>query len=66
VKLQEIHNAGILHGDLRLQNLLLDKSGRGTIIDFDQARKETNSAMMERECVQLRQILEETNGPIGV
>jgi serine/threonine protein kinase len=66
VKLQEIHDAGILHGDLRLQNLLLDKSGRGTIIDFDQARKEPNSAMMERERVQLRQILEETNGPIGV
>src|ERR1700734_549889 len=35
--LRSIHMAGVHHGDLRYENLLIDASGEVAIIDFDQA-----------------------------
>ena len=34
-----IHEVGILHGNLRLENLLVNDSGRVAIVDFDEAQK---------------------------
>jgi RIO-like serine/threonine protein kinase len=58
-RLKEIHEAGVLHGDLRLQNLLIDENGRGTIIDFDQSRRTSSQSAMERERARLRELLDQ-------
>ncbi len=55
--LQEIHKVGILHDDVRYQNLLIDKWGHGSIIDFDQAKKSSSSKAMEEELLHLVDLL---------
>jgi len=61
-RLKEIHEAGVLHGDLRLQNLLIDENGQGTIIDFDQSRRTSSKSAMEKERACLRELLDKKNG----
>jgi len=56
--LQDIHKAGVLHCDLRPQNLLVDKFGKATIIDFDQSRRDTSNTDKKRECAELIHILD--------
>ena len=58
VTLEDIHRAGVLHGDLRPQNLLVDGHGKATIIDFDQSEREASKRDMEREIADLVHILD--------
>lgn len=53
-----MHDAKVLHGDLRLENLLVQDSGDVVIIDFDQAKLEAEDGFGEEYEV-LRSLLEE-------
>jgi RIO-like serine/threonine protein kinase len=55
--LQEIHKAGILHGDIRRQNLLIDDWGHASIVDFDRSVKESSTKAKEQEFQQLCDLL---------
>jgi len=55
--LEEIHKAGVLHGDLRHENLLVDELGRTAIIDFDQSEKTSSAEAMEWEMEELANLL---------
>jgi RIO-like serine/threonine protein kinase len=55
--LQEIHKAGILHGDIRRQNLLIDDYGHASIVDFDRSVKRSSAEAMEQEFQQLCDLL---------
>jgi serine/threonine protein kinase len=60
--LECIHDAGIVHGNLGLDNLLIDDAGEVAIVDFEQARFscDTNKHYSERQSLisilRLRQI----------
>jgi tRNA A-37 threonylcarbamoyl transferase component Bud32 len=55
--LKRIHRAGVLHGDIRLENLCLKDSGQTCIIDFTHGKK--NPSMKEKywELNKLRKLL---------
>lgn len=55
--LQEIHKVGILHDDIRCENLLIDSWGHASIIDFDQAKKSSSARAMEEEFLHLIDLL---------
>jgi len=55
--LQEIHKVGILHDDIRCENLLIDNRGHASIIDFDQAKKSSSAKAMEEEFLHLVDLL---------
>ena len=57
--LEEIHNIGILHGDIRAQNILLDRSEtmRAYFIDFAFLRKSDCKDAFEEEKEELRNLL---------
>ena len=55
--LKKIHKAGVLHGDLRRENLLVDRLGRIAIIDFDQSKKTSLAEAMEWEIEELADLL---------
>jgi tRNA A-37 threonylcarbamoyl transferase component Bud32 len=55
--LKEIHKANILHGDICLQNLLINPKGHAVIIDFDRVRKTSSTKAKEEECKQLLDVL---------
>jgi len=56
--LQEIHKVGILHDDIRCQNLLIDDLGHASIIDFDQAKKSSSAKAMGAELLHLVDLLD--------
>jgi serine/threonine protein kinase len=56
--LKAIHAAGVLHGDIRSPNLLIDEFGESSIIDFDQAEKNDSEDAQESEFRRLSSILE--------
>jgi hypothetical protein len=56
--LKSIHNAGIIHGNLRRDNLLVNDTGEVAIVDFDQARLSYDTKEYERERQSLVDILE--------
>ncbi|KAF9012952.1 hypothetical protein BDZ89DRAFT_1142694 [Hymenopellis radicata] len=47
--LEKIHDRGVLHGDIRSWNLLLDNDSHANIIDFDQAELMTSELHRKRE-----------------
>jgi serine/threonine protein kinase len=47
--LKAIHDAGIVHGNLQLNNLLINDSGDVGIVDFDHARLSYDTKEHERE-----------------
>jgi len=55
--LQEIHEVGILHDDIRCENILIDNLGHASIIDFDQAKKSSSAKAMEEEFLHLVHLL---------
>ena len=55
----EIHHADILHGDLRLDNILVIDSGL-TIIDFSHSRVCVNQDAKKKEYLELRTLLDST------
>ena len=56
--LRSIHDAGVLHGDLRLDNLLVKDTKDVTIIDFDRAVLHADDAKKEEEFQSLLELLE--------
>ena len=65
----ELHGQGTLHGDIRLNNLLLDSSGAVYIIDFDRADVDVGEKQFKEEMDELADLLdngdEENNGDKG-
>lgn len=55
--LSMIHKAGILHGDIRHQNLMLDNQGRPHIIDFNLSMKCDEKSAFEEELKELADLL---------
>jgi len=47
--LQSIHDAGVLHGDIRPENMLVGPEHKLFIIDFDRARFTEDVARVEDE-----------------
>jgi len=56
--LKNIHAAGVIHGDIRSPNLLIDKFGEVAIIDFDRAEKNESKTARKAEFKALTRILE--------
>ena len=64
---RRLHDAGVLHGDIRTHNLLLDPSGAFYIIDFDQAEVDPDESEYEfkaemRELTALLYVEEDEDG----
>ncbi|KAJ7147738.1 hypothetical protein C8R43DRAFT_1237227 [Mycena crocata] len=55
--IDDIHRAGVLHGDIRPANLLLDNE-KATIIDFDRAELDPSAPYRTQEYARLRSLLE--------
>ena len=53
-----IHKAGVCHGDLRYENLVIDGSGEVAIIDFDRAMIDAEESDKKAEYRSLRRLLE--------
>jgi len=58
VILKSIHEAGVYHGDLRYENLVIDSSGEVAIIDFDRAIIGAEESDKTAEYHKLRRLLE--------
>jgi serine/threonine protein kinase len=56
--LRGIHEAGVLHCDLRPQNLLLGEFGEATIIDLDRSYSHPSEKKKKNEYAQLARILD--------
>ncbi|KAG6874895.1 hypothetical protein C0992_006065 [Termitomyces sp. T32_za158] len=56
--LESIHEAGVRHRDLRLENLTIKNNGAPCIIDFDRAEMEADKWSLEREKEKLQDILD--------
>jgi len=55
--LMSIHKAGIVHGNLQLDNLLVDDSGDVAIVDFDHARLSYDAKEHDKEHESLVEML---------
>ena len=55
--LESIHRAGILHGDIRSDNILIGDSGV-TIIDFGHSKRSDNQKAKDNEIAELRDLLD--------
>lgn len=58
-----IHAAKVLHGDLRLDNVMVDDYGDVTIIDFDQAVLKSKKDELDKEYNTFAAFLEEQLDP---
>ena len=47
--LSEIHSYGILHGDIRLENIVVDSAGHPFIVDFAFSSLESNPEKLNEE-----------------
>ena len=47
--LSEIHSYGILHGDIRLENIVVDSAGHPFIVDFALSSLESNPEKLNEE-----------------
>ncbi|KAG5351929.1 hypothetical protein C0989_004476 [Termitomyces sp. Mn162] len=56
--LKSIHDAGVRHRDLRLENLTIKSNGDPCIIDFDRAEMEADERSLDREKVKLQNVLD--------
>jgi len=65
--LSAIHKAGILHRDLRPENMVVDEDGLAAIIDFDRAVFNTEADSQDTETALLRRIFEKRyTGPASI
>jgi tRNA A-37 threonylcarbamoyl transferase component Bud32 len=56
--LDSIHAAGLRHGNITLDNLLVDDAGNTTIVDFSYAEATSKVQRLAAEKAQLRQLLD--------
>jgi len=61
--LQSIHDAGVLHGDIRPENMLIGPENKLFIIDFDRARFTEDIARVEGELQMERRSLRDIIDP---
>ena len=59
--LESIRRAGVLHGDIRLENILVSDAGV-TIIDFGHSRLCDDKKAKDKELGQLRYLLKNIRG----
>lgn len=52
--LEQIHNAGICHNDVRIDNIVVNQENEIAIIDFDRATFPKRPADFEKELAELR------------
>ena len=57
--LQHFHNAGFLHNDLDLKNILVEPNGSAKLIDFGLCTKNSDAQAFESEKRRLAILLEE-------
>lgn len=57
--LQSVHRVGYLHGDVRLENLLVHEQSKVFIIDFGLSSKSADAKAFLRELKQLRTCLQQ-------
>ena len=57
--LNSIHKAGIIHGNLRLDNMLVNDTGEVAIVDFDQAQRSSDPRRFHKEVQALEGLLED-------
>lgn len=55
--LQSIHDAGVVHDDIRRFNLLIDKNGQPSIIDFDRSFLSDSEELKAEERGKLAEVL---------
>lgn len=55
--LQQIHDRGVLHGDIRPQNVVVDDTGRPYIIDFAMSRQGADSGVLALEMEDFKTVL---------
>ncbi|TFK71955.1 hypothetical protein BDN72DRAFT_957679 [Pluteus cervinus] len=53
-----IHQAGVIHRDLRPDNILFAPDGKPMIVDFDRARRNPTPEQMKREIEDFRRLLD--------
>ncbi|KAK0231414.1 hypothetical protein IW262DRAFT_1343997 [Armillaria fumosa] len=56
--LESIHAAGVAHGDIRTWNMVADREGHLSMIDFDRAKFKGHSAQMMNERQRLEDLLD--------
>ncbi len=54
---QEIHDAGVLHRDIRAENLVIAQDGKPMVIDFDHAILDAPADGMEKEMGSVEDLL---------
>lgn len=55
--LAEIHSMGILHGDIRLANIVVDSSGDPYIIDFAMSKEESDPKLFKEEFAAFQKLI---------
>ncbi|OBT70198.1 hypothetical protein VE03_00056 [Pseudogymnoascus sp. 23342-1-I1] len=63
--LQRLHDKRILHGDCNRYNFIVGADDKVTLIDFDNAKVDADTEMMEREMASLEEQLREETGRGG-
>ena len=56
--LENIHKAGILHNDIKKENILVDEDGNPSIIDFGFSTRTNSKEDQIEEIFVLRQLIE--------
>ena len=59
--LHSIHQLGILHNDIRIENIIVDDNGTPFLIDFGFATKSRSSYLQRQEREQLLKCLQKIN-----
>lgn len=55
--LDSVHSHGLVHGDVRSENVVLEGEDRGWLIDFNAAHRCTDPLEQKAERAELRRIL---------
>ncbi|KAG5787102.1 hypothetical protein H9Q69_013831 [Fusarium xylarioides] len=63
--LSQLHDLGILHGDVNRYNFIIGGDGKAVLIDFEKAREDANAEEKEAEMRSLPQHLEDESGRGG-
>ena len=55
---KEIHARGVLHGDVRAENILVKKDNSVVVIDFESSEMNADRNMLDAEEKQVKSLLE--------
>lgn len=51
--MNELHERGVVHGDLAMHNILVDEGGRICLVDFELAAHTHDPSLQERDLFRL-------------